>query len=32
VKELEEKIRTGEVEVPLVFTEEDIKKWREELG
>jgi basic membrane protein A len=32
VKELEEKIRKGEVEVPLVFTEEDIKKWREELG
>lgn len=32
VAELEEKIRTGEVEVPLVFTEEDIKKWRDELG
>jgi basic membrane protein A len=32
VAELEEKIRTGEVEVPLVFTEEDIAKWRDELG
>jgi len=32
VAELEEKIRTGEVEVPCVFTEEEIKKWREELG
>ena len=32
VAELEEKIRTGEVEVPLAFTEEDITKWRDELG
>jgi len=32
VKELEEKIRSGEVEVPAVTTEEDIKKWRDELG
>lgn len=32
VEELEEKIRTGEVEVPAVFTEDDIKTWREELG
>lgn len=32
VEELEEKIKTGEVEVPAVFTEDDIKKWREELG
>ena len=32
VAELEEKIRTGEVEVPLVMTEEDITKWRDELG
>ncbi|MBM4465341.1 MAG: BMP family ABC transporter substrate-binding protein [Chloroflexi bacterium] len=32
VAELEEQIRTGEVEVPLAFTEDDIKKWRDELG
>lgn len=32
VAELEEKIRTGEVEVPLAFTEEEIQRWREELG
>lgn len=32
VAELEEKIRTGEVEVPMVTTEEDIQKWRDELG
>jgi basic membrane protein A len=32
VAELEKKIRDGEVEVPLAFTEPDIKKWREELG
>jgi basic membrane protein A len=32
VGELEEKIRTGEVEVPAVFTEDDITTWREELG
>jgi len=32
VAELEKKIRTGEVEVPLAFTEDEIKKWRGELG
>lgn len=32
VAELEKQIRTGEVEVPLVFTEEDIQRWRDELG
>jgi len=32
VAELEEKIRSGEVEVPMVTTEEDIKKWRDDLG
>lgn len=32
VEELEEKIKTGEVEVPAVFTEDEIKTWREELG
>ncbi len=32
VAELEEKIRTGEVEVPLAFTEDEIKRWRDELG
>lgn len=32
VAELEEKIRTGEVEVPLVVTEDAIKQWRDELG
>ena len=30
--ELERQIRAGEVEVPLVMTGEDIKKWRDELG
>jgi len=30
--ELEEKIRTGEVEVPMVITKEDIDRWRDELG
>jgi len=32
VAELEEKIRTGEVEVPFVMSEEEIAKWRDELG
>ncbi len=32
VEELEEKIRTGEVEVPAASTQDDITKWREELG
>ncbi|RLC76177.1 MAG: sugar-binding protein, partial [Chloroflexi bacterium] len=32
IKELEEKIRSGEVEVPAVTTEDAIKKWRDELG
>jgi len=32
VAELEEKIRSGEVEVPCATTEELIKKWRDELG
>jgi len=32
VAELEKEIRAGEVEVPMVITEEDITKWREELG
>jgi basic membrane protein A len=32
VGELEEKIRTGEVEVPMVTTKEDIESWRGELG
>jgi len=32
VKELEDKIRNGEVEVPLAFTEDAIKEWRELLG
>jgi basic membrane protein A len=32
VEELEEKIRTGEVEVPSAFTEEDKTEWREKLG
>jgi len=30
--ELERQIRAGEVEVPMVMTEEAIKKWRDELG
>ncbi len=30
--ELERQIRTGEVEVPMVVTDEAIKKWREDLG
>ncbi len=32
VKELEEKIRNGEVEVPLPATQDDVNKWREILG
>ena len=32
VKELEQKIRNGEVQVPLPLTEEDVKHWREVLG
>jgi len=32
VKELEEKIRKGEVEVPLPLTKEDIEHWRSILG
>lgn len=32
IKELEEQIRTGAVEVPAVTTDELIKKWRDELG
>jgi basic membrane protein A len=32
VAELERMIRNGEVQVPMVMTEEEIKKWREELG
>ena len=32
VAELEEKMRTGEVEVPLVFTAEAIAEWRGILG
>ncbi|WP_448593443.1 BMP family lipoprotein [Thermoflexus hugenholtzii] len=32
VAELERMIRNGEVQVPMVVTEEEIKKWREELG
>ncbi len=32
VQELENKIRNGEVEVPLPLTQEDIQYWREQLG
>jgi len=32
VAELEKKIRSGEVQVPLPLTEKDIKYWRSELG
>ncbi len=32
VAELEEKIRKGEVEVPMVVTKEAVEKWRELLG
>ena len=32
IKELEEKIRSGEVEVPAVTTEDAIKEWRDKLG
>ncbi|HID04978.1 MAG TPA: BMP family ABC transporter substrate-binding protein, partial [Aigarchaeota archaeon] len=30
--ELESKIRTGQVDVPLVLTKEDVQRWREILG
>ena len=32
VKELEEKIRNGEVQVPLPTTKEEVEEWRQKLG